>query len=443
MEEQWLADRTTLRTLLRTQPSWTLQDLAEAVGRSQSWIKKWKRRLLAAEPDDALVLHSHSRARKHPPPRLSQAVIDRILEIRMHPPGNLQRIPGPKTILYYLHHPEPAGTLPERLPRSTRTIWRILHQYGQIATPRERRHRPIERPAPLTFWQLDFKDASTVPAELEGKQQHVVEVLDTVDAGTSLLVNAQPRDDYTAETTVLAVAQTLREYGLPEGVMFDRDSRFVGRPGRRDFPSPFVRFWLCLGVQVTVLPPRRPDLNCFVERYHRAYEEECLRVFRPADIAQVREVTERYKQHYNSERPHQGQACGNRPPLVALADRGAAVHARPRVPTIVDPDRWVEVLDGQRFVRKVAPDTHISIDDERYYLARELVGKTISVRVDAAAREFVVEHQAQEVKRLAIKGLGSGQTSFDLYVERMSAQARADRLQLRGVGKQLTLPLSA
>ena len=100
----------------------------------------------------------------------------------------------------------------------------------------------------MTVWQLDFKDASTVPADPDGKQQHVVEVLDTVDAGSSLLLNAQPRADYTAETTLAAVGETLREYGVPEAVMFDRDSRFVGRTGRRDFPSPFVRFWLCLGL---------------------------------------------------------------------------------------------------------------------------------------------------------------------------------------------------
>ena len=42
MEEFWLADRTTLRTLLRTQPHWTIRDLAQAVGRSRSWVKKWR-----------------------------------------------------------------------------------------------------------------------------------------------------------------------------------------------------------------------------------------------------------------------------------------------------------------------------------------------------------------------------------------------------------------
>ena len=103
MEEQWLADRTTLRTLLRTQPTSTLRDLAEAAGRSCSWVKKWVNRLRAAPPEDDSVLHSQSHTRKHPPPALNQRVIERILEIRDHPPGNLQRTLGPKVILYYLH----------------------------------------------------------------------------------------------------------------------------------------------------------------------------------------------------------------------------------------------------------------------------------------------------------------------------------------------------
>jgi len=40
MEAQWQADRSMLRTLLRTQPAWTQRDYAEAVGRSVAWVKK-------------------------------------------------------------------------------------------------------------------------------------------------------------------------------------------------------------------------------------------------------------------------------------------------------------------------------------------------------------------------------------------------------------------
>lgn len=99
MEAQWIADRAMLRTLLRTHPTWTLHDVADAVGRSRSWVKKWVKRLRAASPDDMTVLHSRSRARKQAPPRLSLRVVERVLEIRDHPPGNLHRTPGPKAIL--------------------------------------------------------------------------------------------------------------------------------------------------------------------------------------------------------------------------------------------------------------------------------------------------------------------------------------------------------
>lgn len=116
----------------------------------------------------------------------------------------------------------------------------------------------------------------------------------------------------------VSLATTVQTIGLPDVVTCDRDSRFVGGTHAEDAPSPFVRFWLCLGVTVTILPPRRPDLNAFVERYHRSYEEECLQVYRPADLEAVKTVTARFLHHYNEERPHQGRSCNNQPPLKAF-----------------------------------------------------------------------------------------------------------------------------
>jgi hypothetical protein len=196
-------------------------------------------------------------------------------------------------------------------------------------------------------------------------------------------------------------------------------------------------------VGVTVLPPRRPDLNCFVERYHRAFDSECLRVSTPTTLAEVREVTAQFQHHYNVERPHQGLACGNQPPQLALAARAAEIPPRSPLPAMVDPDRWVQELDGRRFVRKVGRDTQVSVDDDLYYTSQGLVGKSVSLRVDAAAGEFVVEYEDQEVKRLAIKGLGSGPLPFEAYLARICGEARTDRLQPRTFGRQLALPLAA
>src|SRR5690349_16791470 len=98
-DAEWLAARTELRLLLRTQPYWTNQDFADALQCSLGWVKKWRKRIQAA-PDDEMALHSRSRARLHPPPKLDQVVIDQVLAIRDAPPDNLRRVPGPKTILY-------------------------------------------------------------------------------------------------------------------------------------------------------------------------------------------------------------------------------------------------------------------------------------------------------------------------------------------------------
>src|SRR5579859_4205968 len=114
MEAQWLADRTALRRLLHQHPTWSVRDFAQTLGRSLGWVKKWLKRLRGAPADDDAVLHSRSRARKHPPPRLSQAVIERVLEIRDQPPENLRRTPGPVAILYYLARDAALRDLGER-----------------------------------------------------------------------------------------------------------------------------------------------------------------------------------------------------------------------------------------------------------------------------------------------------------------------------------------
>ena len=423
MEVQWQADRAMLRRLMQTQPHWTQRDYADAIGRSVAWVKKWRKRLHAAPLDDLAVLRSHAPVRKHLPPKLHHAVIERLLEIRAAPPAPINRIPGPKTIRYYLEQDPDLRAQGLRLPRSTRTIWQILRQYGRIGSRHRRDHQPVLRPAPMAAWQLDFKDVSSVPADPEGKRQHVVEVLDMVDAGTSILLNAQVRPDFTAETALRAAADLVQQHGLPKAVTIDRDVRFVGAPQQRDFPSPFVRFWRCLGVAVTICPPRRPDKNPFVERYHRSFEYECLRIYQPHDLETATAVTAAYQRFYNDERPHQGLSCANLPPRVAYP----VLPTLPSVPALVDTDSWLQTYDGHIFARKVQRGGHVMVAVVPYYVKATLAGQHVAFRVDTTARQFVVEADGHEVQRLGIKGIGVGKVSFATFVERVCAEARAAR----------------
>jgi hypothetical protein len=265
-------------------------------------------------------------------------------------------------------------------------------------------------------------DADSVPADPEGKQQHVVETFDIVDVGSSLALRVEPAEDYTAETVFMPVVETLREYGLPDVVGFDRDPRFVGSASGRDFPSPFARFWHCLGVEAYVCPPRRPDKNRFVERFHRSLGEECWDKHHPTDVGQVREVTSAYQQHYNYERPNQTVTCGNRPPRVAFPE----LPVRPAVPLWVDPAAWVLAVHGEHYARKVGPDGCVKLGNKRYYVHKELAGKHVALEVDAPTRELVVWHRKAVVKRLAIKGLGKTLLAFDDFVDQLRLEARTD-----------------
>jgi transposase InsO family protein len=421
MEAEWSADRANLRLAVREHPEWSAPQLAQQFGRSVSWVKKWRQRVRAAPLDDEAVLHSRPRARKHPTPGVSQLVIERILAIRDEPPANLQRVPGPKAILYFLQQDPDLQAVGLSPPRSTATVWRVLRRHARIPQRRRPPHEPVDLPPPLTSWQLDFKHVSSVPSEPLGKRQHGVEALNCVDGGTSLLVAADVRADFTEETTLTAIAELFQAHGRPLEITIDRDPRFVGAPGAGDFPSPLIRFLTCLGVVVHVNPPHRPDLNGFVERYHGTYDRECLKVHRPSTLEQAREVTAAFRVHYNTERPNQARSCGNRPPRVAFPE----LPPSPPLPMLVDPDAWIGLIDGRRYVRQVRSDGSIVVEHTRYYLGRRLAGQRVMLAVSAAERSLVVYHDDAPIKQLPLCGLHGEILVFDRYVDLMQREARA------------------
>jgi hypothetical protein len=130
---------------------------------------------------------------------ISEAAIQAVLLIRDNPPVN--RIPGPKTIHYFLHH-EPRYRASGYLPRSTSTIWAILAENQRIDRPAAVNHEPLSLAEPLEKWQMDFKEISGIKDVPGDKQGHQVETLNIIDCGTSILIDSQVRTDYRAETVI-------------------------------------------------------------------------------------------------------------------------------------------------------------------------------------------------------------------------------------------------
>jgi hypothetical protein len=423
-EADLIAKRAALQWLVQQHPDWTHQDLADMLSMSRSWVSKWLQRLRQADPSDAMALHSRSRARHTPPASIASqpAVVQRILEIRAAPPENLQRVPGPEAILYYLHRDPALQQVGVLLPRSQTTIWKVLRQAGCIVQERQRKPKPLELRQPGEEVQFDLKDASSVPADPEGKRQHVVEIANFIDAGTSIWLHREVRSDFDAEALFEVVTQFFCQHGLPSMLTFDNDPRFVGSPSGRDFPSALVRFLWCVGVTPNVIPPHRPDKNAYVERFHRSLGQECLQVHRPGTLSEVSELTEAYLSHYNSERPNQAHSCGNQPPRLACP----AFPTLPKVPEMIDPDRWLEKVHQQAFARTIRTDRKLTINREDYYVSRSLAGQRVSCWVNAAEKQFDIWLSGRLIKSIPIKGLYGQTMPFQEYVALMKQEARSE-----------------
>jgi len=419
----YYAARANLYHLWQQHPSWKHSELAAALGSSKEWVKKWLKRFreeLAAGLTVEQVLQGHSRARTQAPAKVHPLVVEQILAIRDQPPEGLRRVPGQEAIRYYLER-DPLLQFFELPVPSCKTIYRVLTRHQRILTHGKPLHQPVERPAPMTAWQIDFKDVSSVRASAEGKRQHVVETLNIIDTGTSVLLDAHVRSDFTAETALEALASTLAKYGRPTLITLDRDTRWVGSPQGSDFPAALVRFGACLGIEIQVCAPHHPQQNAFVERYNRTYQEECLAIDRPADLEQATDATAAFVEHYNGERPHQGLSCGNRPPLIAFPH----LPTLPALPITVDPDSWLTQLDGLHLERKVDRHGMISLDLKRYYISAHLVGHHVVLHLNATLRCVQVLHEQQIIKTLPLKGLVGHLLSFEQFLTHMLHQARA------------------
>jgi DNA-binding NarL/FixJ family response regulator len=171
-------------------------------------------------PSDPVTLQricqGESHAPKYPPARVDPVVEEQILAIRDQPPEDLRRTPGPKAIQYFLAR-DPLLQLFQLPVPGTRTIYRIRKSHQRISERSKQEHHPIERPAPLSHWQIDFKVVSSVPADPRSATCNVV------DVGTSILLDAHVRADFTRDPALACVLQSEHSHGRPYSITVERD----------------------------------------------------------------------------------------------------------------------------------------------------------------------------------------------------------------------------
>ena len=420
METEWRIARGQLRELLQENAKARHQDLADQLGYSVGWVRKWRKRLANSDSQDERVLRCQSHRPKQVVQHVTPQLEIRILELRGSLSEQYHRTVGPRTIAAYLRRE--ADQWEGVVPTSSATIWRILRRHHAILTPMPVGKHPVERPAPGLHWEIDFCTAAAVSPDAPDKHQHGLEIFNVVDRGSSAVIDSQPSALFDAEFALQSMVRTLQQQGVPLSITYDRDPRFVGSQATDGFPSAFTRFLLCVGCDITILPPRRPDLKPFVERFQRTLKQECLYKHRPTTAVDAQAQLLPYCQWYNQARPHQGRDNHDQPPQHRLTEQPALAL----LPETVDPEAWLSHYHNHRYRRHVNSQGAMQLWKSTYYVGKAYRNQTVSVRLDAPQRAIHLELGNTLIKTIPLKNLHGAPVDFQTFLGFMCDEARSE-----------------
>ena len=264
-----------------------ISELCRQYGISRKTGYKWINR-----SEQGLPLCDQSRRPNCQPSKTAEDIEQKIIRLRLEHPAW-----GGKTIRAVL---EAAGV--EGLP-SDKTCSNILKRNGLIDPAESAKHtafQRFEKESCNEMWQTDFKGDFRLG---DGVRCYPLTILDD-HSRYSIRIEAKDAATGVKESFI----QAFREYGLPNSVLSDNGSQFVGA---HKGLSIFERFLMDLDIQPIHGRPIHPQTQGKIERFHRTLKQEALRV--PlANMKEAKTRLENWRWLYNELRPH--HALGMRTP---------------------------------------------------------------------------------------------------------------------------------
>jgi len=328
----------------------TVSELCRRHGISRETFYVWKRR---REGGEARWFEELSHATASCPHATSSRVAERIIAVR-------RRFPhfGPKKIKAWLEDEAPKVEWP-----AASTIGDILKRKGLIQE-RPRRRRAIAQGevispanAPNEEWSIDFKGWFRTA---DGTR---CDPLTLTDAASRYLLDVRIVDPTWAGVRGV-MERVFDEVGLPDAIRSDNGSPF-GSTGAGGLSALSV-WWLKLGIEPRYIPPSSPQDNGRHERMHRTLKAETSKPAAATPAEQQRRF-DRFRRHYNEERPHE-----------ALEQTAPARHWQPparTLPTRME-DPW---YDADHQVRRVRWNGMIKWRGEEIFIGEALAGELIGL----------------------------------------------------------------
>src|SRR5262252_3025191 len=326
----------------------TVSELCRRQGISRETFYVWKRRRESGNPR---WFEELSHAAASCPHATSDWVADRVIAVR-------QRFPdfGPKKIKAWLERDSPNVNWP-----AASTIGDILKREGLVEARRRRAIAQGELVSPATVandeWSIDFKGWFRTA---DGTR---CDPLTLTDAASRYLVEVRIVEPTLAGVRG-AMERVFAAVGLPGAIRSDNGAPF-GSTGAGGLSALSV-WWLKLGIEPRYIPPSSPQDNGRHERMHRTLKEQTSKPA-AATAAEQQRRFDRFRRHYNEERPHE-----------ALEQTTPARHWQPparTLPTRME-DPW---YDADHQVRRVRWNGMIKWRGEEIFIGEALAGELIGL----------------------------------------------------------------
>jgi transposase InsO family protein len=248
-------------------------------------------------------------------------------------------------------------------PPAVSTIHQALRRNHLVADqPKKRRkfNKRFERPVPNDLWQIDG-------TEVKLQDGTEVWVADCLDDHARFLLDAHACESLTCDSAWACFSAASSRYGLPRQLLSDNGLCFTGR--LHGFVVDFERKVESLGVEIVNSAPDHPQTIGKLERFHRTLKEFLEDEGPPKDLLHLQEMLDRFRHHYNEERPN--QAIGDRTPAERYRPAAAA---EPIVEDLTPPTYPPGAL-----VRKVSRWGDFGYDAKRIQIGRRWAGTRVRV----------------------------------------------------------------
>jgi putative transposase len=192
----------------------------------------------------------------------------------------------------------------EQVPTKT-TVHRILERHGRVRSRRRSQRRfhggppgtPMDQPNAV--WTADFKGHFRTG---DGRYCYP---LTSQDGASRFLLGCRGLLEPTTEASWPVFRRLFQRYGLPERIRTDNGAPFASHAlGRL---STLSVWWIRLGIRPELIEPAHPEQNGRHERMHRTLKAATARPPQQ-DLAAQQRRFDRFREEYNTERPHEALA---------------------------------------------------------------------------------------------------------------------------------------